>query len=232
MEKIVNRKVLSIFAVAMFLMSMVAVAIPVMAAPPSESKGNSNNASLLLVKKDYSWNPIWPGAFGELKYKLYYDDGFEARLIVHGLEPNKWYLVTFDAPFVAGANPFAGSDGLFGVKQYYSSWEGIWRGFVDVALFKTNEYGDANVIIPTTSGLTASDLLVGSLGAGSLASGKSYSGVKVAVKYVGAEDPEATKPDVGTGGLLINGGYSVGGTPDAREYNLYETQPMETFTVG
>lgn len=150
---------------------------------------------------------------------------------MHGLEPNKWYLATFDAPFVDSANPFAGSDGLFGVKKYWSAREGVWRGYVDVALFKTDADGNANVVIPTTLGLTASDLLVSKLGTGSLASGKSYSGVKVPVKYVGAEDPEATKPDVGPGGLLIKDGYSVGGTPDARNYNLYETQPMETFTV-
>jgi len=228
MKAILDKRTVIAFLVVLVLLTSIAT---VAAAPPSGGKGNSNEASLLLVKKDYSWNPVWPGAFGELRYKLYYDGGFEARLIVHGLEPNMWYLVTFDAPFVSGANPFAGSDGLFGVKSY-QDWQNVWWGYVDVALFKTNEEGDANVVIPTTSGLTASDLLVGTLGTGSLASGKSYTGVKIAIKYVGAEDAAATKPDVGTGGLLINGGYFVGGTPDARDYNLYETQVMETFRVA
>jgi len=228
MRAILDRRIVIAFLVVSVLFISIAT---VAAAPPSGGKGNSNEASLLLVKKDYSWNPVWPGAFGELRYKLYYDGAFEARLIVHGLEPNKWYLVTFDAPFVGTANPFAGSDGLFGVKYYWASWEGQNRGFIDVALFKTNEEGDANVIIPTTSGLTASDLLVGSLGTGSLAAG-TYSRVKVAIKYVGAEDAAATRPDVGPSGLLMTGGYFVGGTPDARDYNLYETQVMETFTVA
>ncbi|MBD3205094.1 hypothetical protein GF319_01970 [Candidatus Bathyarchaeota archaeon] len=144
---------------------------------------------------------------------------------MNDLEPEKWYLVTIDAPFEEeGVNPFTGSDGLFGVKDYETD-EGK-NGYMDIALFKTNEYGDANVVLPTTSGLTASDLNLDYLGSGKLTEG-TYTNAKIAVKYVGS-NADGTTPELG---LLLSGGYSVGGTTDARDYNLYETALMETFKI-
>lgn len=210
--------------IGLILILLITLTVPLTyARPPSGARGRSNKASLLLVKKNYNWDPIWPGPFGQLKYKLEADE-FSPRLIVNGLEPEKWYLVTIDAPFKDGENPFEGSDGIFGVKEYDTS--AGKHGFMDIALFKTNEYGDANVILPTTSGLTASDLNLSDLGSGKLAEG-TYTGAKIAVKYVGS-NADGTIPEIG---LLLSGGYNVGGKPDARDYNLYETALMETFEI-
>jgi len=54
MRAILDRRiVIALFVISAFLLSVVTVAIPVAAAPPSGGKGKSNNASLLLVKKDW-----------------------------------------------------------------------------------------------------------------------------------------------------------------------------------
>jgi len=66
--------------------------------PPSGPRGKSNNASLTLVSKDASWNVVWPGPFGTLKYNL---EGPEFCFVFngHGLEAGTDYSLIYYADF-------------------------------------------------------------------------------------------------------------------------------------
>jgi len=191
------------------------IVAPVIAAPPSGGKGKSNNASVLLVPKSGApdWNPLWPEdlygtgtAFGEIKYKLTYDGVFEARLQLHGMKPNTWYLVTFQAgEWWEGSDIPDDAEGIFGHK----SENGV--EWIDVALVKTNDEGDVNALVPTTSGLTATDLQISDIQT-ELTSG--HYKVAIVVKDVGY--------NAGTGGPDLGGALLSGGTPVLYEYALME----------
>lgn len=195
--------------------------------PPSgpRGKGKSNNASLTLVSKDASWDPVWPGPFGQLKYKISNPDGFQARLIVHGLAPDNWYMVTLQGEWVESDDTCSDTDVLLGNSPGLWAAKGCgagtdFLGWTDVALFKTNAGGNANVVLPTASGLTpgvtACRPLAGLNTSPSLTNG-TYTGVRVIVKDVNSTDPDCIDAN-----KLIWGTHPV----------LYETQTMETFTVG
>ena len=189
--------------------------------PRSGRRGKSNICHVLLVKKRIdqpAWDPIWPGSFGHLKYPyVSASEEFEARLIVHHLEPNSLYLVTLYSKDPNTAANLS-SVGYYGVDYPKTDSEGGWA---DIALFQTNDDGNANIVIPADC--PVDDPNWGTLSAPSLPDG-TYIGVTIAVKYVGTGD----EPDWG---LVQNGGYEPGGTPDARVYNLYEVEQI-TFTIG
>jgi len=199
----------------MALMLLATIMLPVMAKPPSGRKGKSNNASVLLVPKSLpDYNPLWPDdlygtgtTFGEIKYRQIYNGDFEARLKLHGLKPNNWYLVTFQAgSWWSGSDIPDDAKGIFGHKVADIEW-------IDVALVKTNDEGNVNAIIPTTSGLTADDLVISEIQT-DLTDGD-YK-VAVVVKDVGY-DPNTGGPNLGT---LLQGGKAV----------LYEMDLM-AFTI-
>ena len=166
---------------------------------------------LLLVEKDTTtWEIIWDGAWGEILYKDSYSP-VAMLLILHDLEPNNWYLVTFQA-----GNWWSGSDipddatGMFGHKSADSiEW-------IDVALVKTDDSGNANIIIPTTSGLTKEDLANPSDWTDINLTSGSYK-CSVVVKDVGSQNGG----DIPNLGELLAGGTAV----------LFETELLE-FTVG
>jgi len=163
--------------------------------PPPRSRRHGKSGHVLLVSKDQYWDPIWPGAFGLLKYPLV-SDVFEARLIVHHLEPNEWYMVTFQGEWEPTGdeilNTWSPTD-----DQLYKS-DSLWPepinppiantdeddvddlAWADIALFRTNEGGNANVIIPTSSGA----VVPGINPEPALAPG-SYDDVRIVVKWVG-----------------------------------------------
>ena len=152
--------------------------------------------------------------FGEIKYKVTYEDDFEARLQLHGLKPNNWYLLTFQAGvWWEGSEIPDGAQGMFGHKHETVEQEDGEVEWIDVALVKTNDEGNVNAIIPTTSGLTGEDLKCRLYDF--LFTSGDYT-VAIVVKDVGF-DPATGGPDLG---LLLSGG-----TPILYEYDLM------TFTV-
>jgi len=221
---------------AMAMVILLASVSPVFADPPGMAEGDGIYYRAVggarftqLEDKGSGWLIIDNnGIYGWIVHgaKMSSLDGsIEAK----GLRPDSWYLVTFDAVFVGGVNPFTGSDGLFGVKSY-TDWQGIQHGFVDVALFKSDSSGHAKTAIPTTSGLTAAQLLVSYLGSGNLAPG-AYTGVTVAIKYVGAS-ADGTTPNLTYlwyGGF--NPSYNPLGLTPAWKWNLYECQALPPFVI-
>ena len=141
---------------------------------------------------------------------------FKGHIEVKGMTPNSWYLVTLYSTDPETAK-------LLGVVGYYGRVPKyrVYDGWADIALFKTDAKGNEKINLPYTSPVI--DPTFGKLTAPLLPPG-SYTDVTVAVKYVGT----GLTPDWG---LVIAGGYSVGGTPDARDYNLYEMAPL-SFTIS
>jgi hypothetical protein len=210
-----RKKILVLVAVAALAALLVSVA---QAAPPSGKKGNSTQASTLLVQKDTTtWVelPFPGGTFGQVKYDT--ADGSAMKIQLHGLTPNNWYLVAFQDTVTKNQFSANGASCLFGVKTQ------AWGQWCDVALVKTNGGGQAKAIIPTDAGLTGAGAPVCANGnvpalqtGPSLGSG-TYSGITVVVKdvLVGAD---GTTPDCGA---LIAGGTPV----------LFEKQALETFAA-
>lgn len=163
--------------------------------PPRSGRHGKSGHVLLVSKDKNTWDPIWPGAFGLLKYPLV-SDVFEARLIVHHLEPNEWYMVTFQGEWEPTGdeilNTWSPTD-----EQLYKS-ESLWPepinppiadtdsdgdddlAWADIALFKTNEGGNANIIIPTSSGA-----VVPGINPDPALAPESYDDVRIVVKWVG-----------------------------------------------
>lgn len=167
-------------------------------------------------KEEENWPIIaGDGTYGWIsvpsKMEMYTSD-----LEVKGLSPNTWYLVTLQEPGDADNdtdNQFKDSDCLFGVSEGYGL-----EGYCDVALFKTDENGEAEVTLPTTSGLTEEDLQYPNLGTGYLSSG-TYTGLTLAIKNVGCDDSsDCSKPDLGM--------LPLGGIPE-----LFETVHLNMFTI-
>ncbi|MCP8308304.1 MAG: hypothetical protein H3Z54_06380 [archaeon] len=92
MEAIVNRKVLSIFAVAMFLMSMVVVAVPVVAYKGGVPAPGENHNVAELGAAPAEWGKHIEGSSGWVKY-FKTGDGFKGVIQVRGLEPNHEYTL-------------------------------------------------------------------------------------------------------------------------------------------
>lgn len=210
------RKKLLVVGLVVLLLSITAVPAiaqkePKEPPPRSGKRGKSNVGHLLLVSKDTNtWDPIWPGAFGLLKYPNASDTGeFEAKLIVHHLEPLSWYLVTLQGPGDGSeTDTLLGSIGYYGV-EVKPSW-------ADVALFQTNEGGNANIIIPAAFPEGIVDPghdPPGNLPAPILPDGE-YKEVTIVVKYINTGDT----PDWG---VMIWGGTAV----------LFEYDTID-FTIG
>jgi len=209
---------LKLALMALSLLGVLAfVTVPVTAPPPNMDEGSpwtwqptKGNARFVeLQNKDYSWVAIvGDGRWGWIVYGAKMTEGnFDGSLEVKGLEPNSWYIVTlYSDDSATGA--LLGSVGYYG-KVAKPKW-------ADIALFQTDAQGNAKIDLPYTS--PATDPVFGTLTAPTLPTG-TYSGVTVAVKYVGTGDT----PDWG---LVITGGYSVDGTPDARDYNIYEMEQL------
>ncbi len=194
----------------------------VLAKPPSGTKGNSNNATVLLVSKGPpTWQPTWPGPFGQLKYNLSNPGGFQARLIVHGLQPNEWHMVTLQGEWPEGSDLSTTDTLLANSPDLWPAAIGqtATLGWADIALFKTDDEGNANVVVPTASGLTpgvSPGYPLAGLNTNPSLSPGTYTDVRVLVKWVGDGNGvfDATK--------LIWGTHPV----------LFEYQAMENFTVG
>jgi len=213
--------------IAIVVLAVGTLATASLAGPPGGKKGNSNRASQTLVCKDTTtWNPVFPcdlgyatgNAFGQIKYDTSSAGGNETmRLMLHGLQPNTWYLTTMQDP--TNAFQFTGNRArcLFGVKP--DPWN-PQQEFCDVALVKTNDGGNVNALIPTDSGLTGSVApvcLSGNVPAlipsPHLGTGP-YTGITMVVKNVGVGG-DGTAPNCAT---LIWGGtaqlFEAGALPD------------------
>jgi len=124
------------------------------------------------------------------------------------MKPNTWYLVTFQAGIWWESSGIPDdAKGIFGHK----SEDGV--EWIDVALVKTDDEGNVNALIPTTSGLTADDLIISEIQT-DLTNG--HYKVAIVVKDVGY-DADTGGPDLGA---LLSGETHV----------LYEYAPME-FTI-
>ena len=175
--------------------------------PYTDARGNSRWVE--LQNKDENWDPIiGDGRWGWLHYvEKMSACTFEGNLNVQGMESNSWYLVTLwtdDADSDTATN--LGSVGYMGLDPKTQH--------ADIGFFKTNNKGRATVDLPYAEPGLWDPGWDQYLTAPTLPSGM-YRDVKVHVKYVGTGDT----PDWG---LVLNGGYVVGGDPDALDYNLYE----------
>lgn len=74
--------------------------------PPSKTRGKSNVAHVLLVKKDAAWIAMWPGAFGILKYNRAGPE-FKYLFNGHGLTPKTKYSLIYYADPWPGNYPGA-----------------------------------------------------------------------------------------------------------------------------
>ncbi|MGC9554521.1 MAG: hypothetical protein ACP5EK_04340, partial [Thermoplasmatota archaeon] len=181
--------------------------------PYVDARGNAR--FMELQNKDTDWNAIEDdGRYGWIVYGEKMSEGnFDGELEVKGMEPNSWYLVTLYSDDT-DTGDLLGAVGYYG-KVPKDNW-------ADIALFQTDEDGEAEIRLPYTS--PALDPVHEALIAPTLPAGD-YHNVTVAVKYVG------------TGGtpnwtLVASGGYSVGGTPDARDYNIYEMAMLDFSIWG
>jgi len=210
---------LALVPLIMILLSVASVAV-VMAVPPNMDEGapwiwtpGKGNARFVeLQNKDYSWNVLAPdGRWGWIVYGAEMTDGnFDGSLEVKGLEPNSWFMVTLYSGD-PGTGALLGSVGYYG-KVAKPNW-------ADIALFQTDAEGNAEIDLPYTS--PAIDPVWGTLTAPTLPAG-SYTGVTVAVKFVGTGDT----PDWG---LVMSGGYA---TPNpGNDYNIYEMAQL-SFTIS
>lgn len=187
--------------------------------PYASSKGNARFTE--LQNKDYSWEPILDdGRWGWIVHGFAMDGGnIKGSIEVKGMYPDSWYFVTLYSQDTSTAQ-LLGIVGYYGrVAKYFPDTP--TKGWADIALFQTDANGNAKIGLPYTS--PATDPVFGALTAPMLPPG-TYTGVGVAVKYVGT----GAAPDWG---LVANGGYSVSGTPDARDYNLYEMAPL-SFSIS
>ena len=211
------RKNLLILGLVVLLLSMTAVPAIAQKGPkvPPRSRRHGKSGHIILVSKDTdTWIAIWPGAFGLLKYPLESTSGeFKAKLIVHHLKPSSWYLVTLQGPGTDSSTDHKlGDIGYYGVEPKLE--DGL--GWADVALFQTNEGGNANIIIPAAFPEGIVDPghdPPGNLNAPTLLDGN-YDGVRIVVKFINTGDT----PDWG---ILIGGGTAV----------LFEHKSFN-FTIG
>ena len=212
--------------VAVFLISVFSIAVPTFAAPPgmdegtpyTSSKGNARFTE--LQNKDLGWTANeGDGRWGWIVHGYAMDGGnFKGSIEVKGMDANSGYLVTLYSQNATTAQ-------LLGIVGYYGRMAkydpGTPKGWADIALFKTDAQGNAKIGLPYTS--PATDPVFGTLTAPMLPPG-TYAGVSVGVKYVGT----GAAPDWA---LVATGGYSVGGSPEARDYNLYEMAQL-SFSIS
>lgn len=215
-----------VMVTAVFLISMaVGTAL---AAPFGSSEGElqqitkGNALFTELQNKDHGWSPIvGDGVWGWIVNGHKMDSTFDGGIEVKGLQPNSWYLVTLWAPEGTEAGNLLGSVGYFAkAGQEKTSW-------ADIALFQTDEGSEAEIDLPYTT--PVEDPVHGALTTPEFPPGDYVGGdgawvVTVAIKYVGTGD----SPDWR---LVMSGGYAVGGTPDARDFNLYEWATIHFVVV-
>jgi len=221
---------LKLALMALSLLGVLAfVTVPVTAPPPNMDEGSpwtwqptKGNARFVeLQNKDYSWAEIiGDGRWGWIVYGFVMDGGnFKGSIEVKGMDANSWYLVTlYSDDSATGA--LLGSVGYYG-KVTKPNW-------ADIALFRTDAEGNAKIDLPYTS--PAWDPGFGTLTAPTLPAG-SYTGVTVAVKYVGT----GATPDWL---LVIRGGFwgypwqqSEYPGKYAQDYNIYEMAQL-AFTIS
>jgi len=139
------------------------------------------------------------------------------RLVLRGLQPDAWYLVTLQDP--TGADQFSanGAECLFGVKAIGET------EFCDAALVKTDSNGTLHTLVPTDSGLTGNTspaCAAGNVPAltaePNLGTG-TYTGLTVVIKNVGV-GVDGTTPECGS--------LSTGGSVE-----LFDLAPLPSFTA-
>ena len=201
-------------AVALTLAVFLSASIGTVLAPPAKMDegdpwtGTHGNARFTeLQNKNGDWYPITgDGIWGWIQHgKKMTEGNFEGELEVKGLVPNSWYLVTLYSD-----DPDTGS--LLGSVGYYGKVSKL--KWADIALFQTNETGNAAIELPYTS--PATDPVYGTLTAPMLQPDK-YKDVAVHVKYVGTGD----NPDWS---LVAKGGYPG---PATIWCNIYEMELLK-----
>ena len=213
--------ILGILVVAVLIFSMVSISS--LSVKPGDVPKGYGRPCVMVEDDDCYYAERGNARFVELQNKntcdhwaAYEDDGiigwivygekmsngnFDGELEVKNLEPG-WYMVTLYSDD-AGTGALLGQVGYYG-KETKERW-------ADIALFQTDEYGNAEIELPYTS--LAWDPAHGILLAPTLPAGE-YSDVTVAVKYVGGPGDQ---PDWS---LVITGGPT--NPCDGQEKNLYE----------
>lgn len=150
-----------------------------------------------LVEKDTTtWQVVFDGAMGELFYNPTWTANKSACLLmVKDLDPDSWYLVSFTS-YDTDTGNLLGQIGYYGFVPK-TNW-------ADVALFKTDANGNAQLLLPSDArnpdGTIVVDPVHGPLVHPGLLSGN-YVDVTIAVKYI------STGPI--DWGVMVGGGTAV-----------------------
>jgi len=150
------RKLLTCMLPVLFMLALALMPAFTVAKPPSEQRGESNVAHVLLVTKTEDWVSIWPGAFGYVKYSVE-GDKFEGIINAHKLKPNTEYVLCINGPGGTATDSLIAQVALTD-NEYPSgdgtvSWDGWWpgadgildteddEGYFDFAVVTTNNGG-------------------------------------------------------------------------------------------
>ena len=116
--------------------------LPVWAKPKSGTSGDSDVAHVLLVTKTDTWESIWPGAFGKVKYQIE-GNRFVGLITVHGLKPETEYVLAVNGPGGSATDDLIASAAQAD-NDYPSLWDGWWddEGYYDFASVTSNKGGN------------------------------------------------------------------------------------------